>query len=148
MQYACDISETDFCLEVKQTTSVSAQDNDSVHHPPFQGNVPTQKRRHLSNLLLGLRISPKTTKRQSAISSNQLTIPHYVCGLLISTRQLAKDEKPCEKSGQLSNQISYNGESTIVTNKYLPENKYLPFCYEANVLIFDSFPHAAQNHCA
>ena len=79
MQYACDSSETNFCLEVKQTTSVNAQDNDSVRHPPFQGNVTTQKRRHLSNLLLGLRMSPKTTKRQSAISSNHLTIPHCNC---------------------------------------------------------------------
>ena len=124
MQYACDISETDFCLEVKQTTTVSAKDNNSVHHPPFQGNVPTQKRRHFSNLLSGLRMSPKTTKKQSAISSNQLTIQHCGCVCpLISTRQLAKDAKPCEKFGQLSNQFWSTGESTIATNNYLPENK-------------------------
>ena len=111
----------------------------------ISGQCPNAERPSSFQSSPGIENVPKTTKKKSAISSNQLTIPQCVCVCpLISKSQLAKDAKPWEKSGQLSNQFWSNGESTIVTNNYLPEKKYLPFCYEAKVLIFDSFQHAAQ----
>ena len=145
MHYACDSSETDFCLKVKQTTSVSAQDNDSVYQPPFQGNVPTQKRRHLTDLLLGLRMSPKNY--QETISDFIQSTEYPALCLRVSVdfnTSAGKGHKPWEKSGQLSNSsdqtVNTQSPQTITYQKI----SSCRFAAEANVLIFDSFQHTAQ----